>query len=234
MKVTIYDDEDMDEKEMKRLVGYHAADLIESGTKVGIGTGSTVFFFIERLIERVKDGLDIHAAYTSLKSKQLAEDGGITSIPEDEVIHLDITVDGADEINEAKEMIKGGGGALLREKIIASSSTEMMVIVDEEKCVKALGKHPLPIEVVPFCVHATIEKLEKFNCFGTLRRNEHHDLYITDNGNYILDANLEFIPEPIALHNHLITITGVVETGLFFDLAKRVIVGCKDGQVRTL
>ncbi|MCI5052161.1 MAG: ribose 5-phosphate isomerase A [Simkaniaceae bacterium] len=224
----------MAQDDMKRLAGYQAADLVQSGMKLGIGTGTTVYYFIERLIERVRDGLTIEAAFTSNRSEEQAGQGGIFSLPNDQIIELDLCVDGADEIDGQMNMIKGGGGALTREKIIASSAKEMVVIVDESKCVQQLGTFPLPVEIIPFAPQTTIKKINDLGFFGTLRHNEEHDLYITDNHNYIYDLKLDPpIGAPRELHQKLITLPGVVETGLFFDLAKRLIIGGNDGKIHT-
>ncbi len=222
----------MSNKEAKKAAGYFAAELIKDGMKVGIGTGSTVFYFIEKLLERCKGGLKISAAFSSIRSKELALKGPIKWIPDDLFTRLDVTVDGADEIDPAKNMIKGGGGALLREKMLASSSDEMIVIVDESKARPCLGEVKLPVEICPFAYTSTIHKIEALSLQGEIRKGEDGQPYHTDNGNLIID--LELTPplfNPEKLHADLITIPGVMETGLFTSLAGRVIVGHSDGQV---
>ena len=149
----------MEQEKIKQAVGHKAADLIQDGMLVGLGTGSTVFYFIEKLIERVKDGLHIRAVSSSLRSAELASKGGIPLIDINTLSHLDITVDGADEIDHEKRMIKGGGGALLREKIVASMSKEMIVVVDESKLSAKLGRCKLPVEVIPFAHEVTHKKI---------------------------------------------------------------------------
>ena len=145
----------------KKIAGYKAADLVENGMIVGLGTGSTAAFFIERLIERYKHGLQVEVVATSIQSENLAKSGGLTVLDVNDLSFIDVTVDGADEVDKNKQMIKGGGGALLREKIIASMSEEMIVVVDESKCVEKLGKFPLPVEIVSFAYRSTIDRFEK-------------------------------------------------------------------------
>jgi ribose 5-phosphate isomerase A len=217
---------------IKKAVGYKAAELIESGMRVGLGTGTTAFYFIERLIQRYKEGLHIQAIASSEHSFQQATQGGIPMLGSDEITSLDVTVDGADEIDPQKRMIKGGGGALAREKIVAAMSREMIVIVDESKLVSSLGKSKLPVEILPFASQATLHHIKKAGYQGEFRRQTDKSLYVTDNGNLIVDIHFEALRvSPEEDHETLIHIPGVVETGFFFHLAGRVIVGFADGQV---
>jgi len=217
----------------KRACGYRAAELIEDGMRVGIGTGSTVFFFIEKLIERVNGGLNITAAFSSIRSKEQAMKGGVPHITDDLFTKLDITIDGADEIDPYHNMIKGGGGALLREKILATSSSKMIIIVDETKEVKALGKAKLPVEICQFAYTATIDKIHDLGFNGEMRLGDNNSFYVTDGGNFIFDLHTKHeITNSQALHNQLITLAGVVETGLFFNLDVKLIVGKKDGTIK--
>lgn len=200
--------------------------------KVGLGTGSTAFYFIERLIQRAKEGLQIRAIASSKRSAEQAERGGIPLLDFNSITSLDLTVDGADEIDPSKRMIKGGGGALVREKIVASMSKEMVVIVDETKCVPALGKRALPVEILPFAHKATELHLNKCGYKGKWRLSPDNSLYVTDNGNYILDIHFDALRDtPEADHETICKIPGVVDTGFFFHLAGRVIIGFSDGQV---
>lgn len=216
----------------KKSAGYAAAAFIQDGMIVGLGSGSTAAFFIERLIERCRNGLKILAVATSSRSESLAREGGITIIDINTLSSIDLTVDGADEIDKNKRMIKGGGGALLREKIVASMSKEMVVVVDETKLVDRLGKFPLPVEIVPFAYTATIHRIEQLGHSGKLRINASGEQYMTDNGNYIYDINFKnFIADPEQLHHRLREIVGVVESGLFIHLAGRVVVGYNNGNV---
>lgn len=209
-----------------------AANLLENGMIVGLGSGSTATLFIKHLIERCKNGLKISAVATSQKSYDQALAGNIKMLDIDTLTSIDIVVDGADEIDGQKRMIKGGGGALLREKIIASMSKEMVVVIDESKRVKNLGKFPLPVEILPFAYHATLYKLSQLGFHGALRKKNGNDLYVTDNGNYIYDISFtNGCQDPEKENAKLLNVAGVLETGFFFHLAGRVITGFNDGHV---
>ncbi|MCH9634594.1 MAG: Ribose-5-phosphate isomerase A [Chlamydiae bacterium] len=213
----------------KRAAGYKAAELIQPGMQVGLGTGSTAYYFIEKLIQRCKEGLKISGIATSKKSSDQAKAGGIPLIDPSELGILDIDIDGADEIDVKMQMIKGGGGALFREKIIANAAKEMIVVVDESKLVKRLGKHPLPIEISSFGTPSILKKLENLGVKGILRKNS-SELYKTDNGNYILDANLEnYSGDLKQLDYKILAVPGVIESGFFWNLAKKVIIGYEEG-----
>lgn len=223
------------EQRAKQAAGYAAAALIQDGMLVGLGTGSTAAFFIDSLIMRVKEGLKISAVATSDRSEKQAKAGGIPLVDINNITELDITVDGADEIDHQKRMIKGGGGALLREKIVASMSREMIVIIDEKKLVDNLGAFPLPVEVVSFAHQVTLHKIQKLGFAGSFRLKD-GSLYKTDNGNYIIDIAFQDrrCANPEKDDAIIRTIPGVVETGFFFNLAGRVIVGYQDGSVKIL
>lgn len=217
---------------IKKAVGYKAAEFIQDGMHIGLGTGTTAFYFIEKLIQRCREGLKIHAAASSTSSLELAKKGHIPLLNIDEITSLDLTVDGADEIDPMKRMIKGGGGALVREKIIASMSREMIIIIDEKKLVSSLGKCKLPVEVLPFAKTATFHHIKKAGYRGEFRKKPDGDLFITDNDNFIIDIHFDGLREnPEEDHEALIHIPGVVDTGFFFNLAGRVLVGFEDGQV---
>ena len=219
-------------EEIKKAVGYKAAELMEPNMRIGLGTGSTTRYFIERLSQRCQQGLHIHAVASSKQSEQLAKSGKIPLLDIETLTHLDLTVDGADEIDHQKRMIKGGGGALVREKIIAAMSREMIVIVDESKLVSSLGKCKLPVEIIPFGSTDTSHHIQKCGYKGVLRKKSDGSLYVTDNGNLIYDIHFESLREtPERDHETLLHIPGVVDTGFFFHLAGRVIVGFNDGQV---
>lgn len=216
----------------KKAAGYAAADFVKDGMIVGLGSGTTAAFFIERLIEYCKEGLSIMAVATSSKSEALARNGGIPQIDINSLSAIDLTIDGADEIDKNKCMIKGGGGALLREKIVASMSKEMVVIVDEHKLVDHLGRFPLPIEIVPFAYPATIHRINQLGHSGKLRVDASGEYFVTDNHNYIYDIHFnESIHDPEELHHRLREIVGVVESGLFIHLAGPIVIGHKDGKV---
>lgn len=217
---------------IKKAVGYKAAELVENGMLIGLGTGSTVFFFIERLIQKCKEGLKIHAIASSEKSFQQASLGNIPMLNIEKVTVLDLTIDGADEIDPQKRLIKGGGGAHVREKIVASISREMVVIIDESKLVPALGKHRLPVEILPFAKNAILHHIKKAGYHGEFRKKEDGSLFVTDNGNLLIDIQFDTLRKhPEQDHETLIHIPGVVDTGFFFNLAGRVIIGYTDGQV---
>lgn len=215
----------------KQAAGEEAAKWIEDNTVVGLGSGTTAYFFIQALIRRFKKGLNIQAVSSSKHSEELAKKGGIPVLSLNEVEKIHMTVDGADEIDPQKRLIKGGGGALLREKIVANASDEMVVIVDWSKVVEGLGEFPLPLEVLPFGVEMTKRKIESRGYKAVLRHSK-GKVYITDNGNYILDVqfkHLSGIPEEH--ENILKNIPGVLETGFFFHMAGRVIIGDETGKV---
>ncbi len=214
----------------KRLAGEKAASFIENGMIVGLGTGSTAAYFIEHLIERCKKGLKITAVASSTPSQELAKKGGIPLVDINSITLIDVTVDGADEIDPEKRMIKGAGGALLREKIVASMSKEMIVISDETKLSPHLGSRKLPVEIIPFAHPATISKLKKRGYQGELRLKGRSP-YLTENGNYIFDIELHQC-RPEEDHEAILQVPGVVETGFFLDYAGRVVIGFLDGTVQ--
>lgn len=222
-------------KNAKKVVGYAAADLIEDGMSVGLGTGSTALFFIERLIERCRNGLRISALATSKASHQIALEGGIPLIDIEQLKSLDITVDGADEIDQNQQIIKGGGGALLREKIAAAMSREMVVIVDSSKVKEYLGAFPLPVEILPFAHQATINHLNKMGYQGRIRQTAESKPYFTDNGNLVYDINLSYpCQKPDEDNLKIRSIPGVIETGFFLNMADRIFVGYPDGEVKVI
>lgn len=215
----------------KQAAGYKAAELVQPNMKVGLGTGSTAYYFIEKLIERCQKGLKIKAIATSKESTKQAQEGGIELFDPDQFDQLDIDVDGADEIDTSLQMIKGGGGALFREKIIARSSKKMIVVVDSSKWVQKLGKHFLPIEISCFGLASILKAFESLNLKGQIRM-KHSERYITDNGNAIFDAQIENYSGCYRkLDAQLKNIAGVIETGFFWDLATHVFIGFPDGHV---
>lgn len=217
---------------VKKAIGVKAASLIEEGMTVGLGTGSTAFYFIESLIERCHAGLKIQTVASSQKSSQQARAGGLPLLDINLISSLDITVDGADEVDSLKQMIKGGGGALVREKIVASMSREMVVLIDETKLVAQLGSKNLPVEIIPFGHLATQRHLEEHDYRGEWRIEKNGALFITDNNNYILDIHFQNpLTNPQADHERMIEVPGVVDTGFFFHLAGRMIIGFLDGQI---
>lgn len=196
---------------------------------VGLGTGSTASCFIDSLIERCKHGLKVRAVSSSIASAERARAGGIPLVDLDLVIEVDLTVDGADEVDERNRMIKGKGGAHVREKILASMSLETLYLVDESKLVKELGACGLPVEILPFCWRATLHKLERMGYEGRLRMQSGKP-FVTDNGNYLFDIHTpSSFRHPEEEHQRLVLTPGVIDTGLFFHLATRVLIGYEDG-----
>ena len=216
---------------MKELVGKKAAEYVESGMTVGLGTGSTAYYFVEEIGRRVKEeGLEIVGVTTSLATKIQAEALGIPLKSVDEVDYIDVTIDGADEIAPDFSGIKGGGGALLFEKIVAEQSKSVIWIVDESKMVDYLGRFPLPVEVVPY---GSLQLFKRFEALGykpTFRERD-GERYLTDSKNYIIDLDVYPIKDPIAFGEKIKGMTGVVEQRLFTNMTDIVLVGTPDGVV---
>jgi ribose 5-phosphate isomerase A len=213
-------------------LGTKAAEIIEDGMVVGLGTGSTAACFIDSLIERCKKGLKISGVATSNASEEQARKGGIPVFDIDDVDRIDITVDGADNVDAQKRLVKGLGGALLREKIVAHFSDVMLVIVDESKISEKLEDFLLPVEIAKFGWKTTLSNLAEQGYGGNIRENQAGDFFLTDNGNYIVDIRFigpcEYAESD---NNKILAIPGVFETGFFFGLADRIFVGKKDGEV---
>ncbi|OOC62411.1 ribose-5-phosphate isomerase RpiA [Paenibacillus ihbetae] len=220
------------EYNMKQIAAERAAGYVQSGMKVGLGTGSTAYYAILKIGEMVRAGLDIQAVATSRASEELAVQQGIPLAPIRDIGRLDLTIDGADELDGKLRLIKGGGGALLREKMTAYRSDRLIIIADETKAVPVLGAFPLPVEIIPFAYEWTIQSLKELGCFVQMRRDREGAMYETDNGNYIADCRFERISEPEELAARLKGIPGVVEHGLFLGMADEAIIGYRDGLVR--
>jgi ribose 5-phosphate isomerase A len=222
----------------KFVAAKRACEYVESGMKLGLGTGSTAAWLVRCLGELVRDeGLKIKGVPTSTRTAQLARDVGIQVISLDEARWLDMTIDGADEYDGALNLIKGGGGALLQEKIVATASDQMIVIADASKKVETLGAFPLPIEVIPFgwqtskaLVEEALVGMDVMGATTSLRMNGQTP-FITDEGNHILDLHLNRIGNARQLSLVLNQIPGVVENGLFIDICDIVITGYGDGRV---
>ena len=224
--------------ELKRAAAAAALDYVEPGMRLGLGTGSTADEFVRLLAGKVAAGLDILGVPTSERTAELGRSLGIRLSTLDETPELDLTVDGADEIDARLQLVKGGGGALLREKIVAAASRRMVVIADASKMVDALGRFPLPIEVVPFGLEATRRAIaaaaERLGLAGEIVLRGGADApFRTDGGHFILDASFGRIPDAQALAQALAGIPGVVEHGLFIGLADTALVAGQDG-VRVL
>jgi len=209
----------------KEAAGRAAAKLVREGDIVGLGTGSTAYFAVVALGERVKSGLKIVGIPTSIATADLARQLGIPLTTLDEHPQIDITIDGADEIDPKLNLIKGGGGALLREKVVASVTRKMVVVSDSTKVVPALGKFPLPVEIIPFARTVIEKKVASLGATTKLRMKPDGKPFITDNGNQVLDCSFGRIEDPPALARELSGTPGVVEHGLFIGLAKVALVG---------
>jgi ribose 5-phosphate isomerase A len=212
----------------KEAAGRAAAELVRDGDIVGLGTGSTAYFAVVALGERVKAGLKITGIPTSVQTADLARMLGIPLTTLDEHPEIDITIDGADEVDPNLNLIKGGGGALLREKVVASVTKKMVVVADSGKIVAVLGKFPLPVEVISFARSVVEKKIVAFGTTPKLRTKPDGSPYVTDNGNQILDCSFGKIADPAALARDLNGTPGVVEHGLFIGLAKLALVGRGD------
>jgi ribose 5-phosphate isomerase A len=225
----------MNTEAYKREAAAGALDFVQSGMRLGLGTGSTAKPFVEMLGERVRGGLDVIAVPTSEATRALAEQCGIRLTTLDQTPELDLTIDGADEVAPDLALIKGGGGALLREKIVAAASARMVVIADSSKWVAQLGRFPLPIEVVPFGLGATTRAVAAAVAAAgnsgplTLRRDKAGHAFVTDGGHFILDAALQQIADPRSLAGRLAAIPGVVEHGLFIGLAQAAVIAGPEG-----
>lgn len=215
---------------LKKLAGYEAAELVKDGQVVGLGTGSTTHYFIQRLAEKIKEEeMEILGIPTSYQSQFLARKLGITMTTLDEH-NVELAVDGADEVDPQLNFIKGGGAAHTMEKIVDSSAEKFIVIVDDSKLVDELGTFPVPVEVIPQAFRVVAERLEAMDGKPELRIAERKDgPVITDNGNFVLDIQFQKISDPAALENELNTIPGVVENGLFTGIVHEVIVGTQQG-----
>jgi len=219
---------------LKREVGEQAAAMVEDGMVVGLGTGSTAACFIDSLIARAQKGLKIRCIPTSERSAAQALAGGLTLVGFDTQTSIDICIDGADEIKrDSLDLVKGLGGALFREKIVASAAKKLVIIADSEKLVDWLGtKSPVPVEVTRFGWELTRFRLEKLAETATRRTQADGEAYLTDGGNYIIDCAFAPIANAAELNRHLLSIVGVVETGLFVNMAQLALVADGNGITR--
>lgn len=211
----------------KKIAGEKSIEYVKDGMILGLGTGSTVYYLILKLSEKIKEGLNVKAVSTSSSTTKLAKELGIPLIPLNEVDYVDLTIDGADEIDNRFNGIKGGGGALLYEKLVALSSNQVIWVADSSKRVETLGKFPLPIEVVPFYYQHLLNQLDKLDMKPSLRYVK-DSLFKTDENNYIIDLHIGSIENPVSLHNKLKQMPGVIETGLFTNMVDVLIVGSEE------
>ena len=218
-------------EDLKQQAGEQAAELVTDGMKVGLGTGSTVHYTLLALGRRVREeGLDIVGVPTSVRTEMTSREVGIPLGDLDELGRLDITIDGADEVDPHLNLIKGLGGALVREKIVAAHTREMVIIVDSSKMVEVLGtRSPLPVEVFKMGHKRLHTALADLGCAPALRMADDGSPFVSDNGNHIYDCRFERIPRPHDLEMEINNVIGVVENGLFLDMATRVVVASTSG-----
>jgi len=209
--------------EEKRLAAERAVEYVQDGMVVGLGTGSTAFYAVKKLGERVRNGLSIRSIPTSESTRQLAEAEGIPLTSFEAVSAIDLTIDGADEVDPDLNLIKGGGAALLREKIVSAASRENVIIVDSSKTVKRLGAFPLPVEVIPFGWQVVTRRIDALGGNPQLRLKDGAPL-VTDQGNWILDCAFGAIPDAAGLELTLNNLPGVVENGLFIKRCTQLVV----------
>jgi ribose 5-phosphate isomerase A len=218
----------------KQLAAEKAVSFLDNGMTIGLGTGTTAYWAIEKIGEKVKkEGWNIKAIATSVVSEEQARGLGIPIFDFSSIKSIDVTIDGADEVNPKLQLIKGGGGALLREKIVATNSKQMIVVADESKWVETLGKFPLPVEVVHFGWERTFDKLQMLGCEAKMRMKGTVP-YVTDNGNYIVDCAFGEITDPPLLQELVNAITGVVDNGLFVHIASKLVLGLNNGETRVI
>jgi ribose 5-phosphate isomerase A len=220
----------MTQDEAKRLVAKRAAEFVEDGMAVGLGTGTTATLFIRELGERVRRGLKIRCVASSDASHKLGLQLGMDVVTLAELPELDVYIDGADEVGPGLALIKGGGGALLREKIVVSAAKEFIVVVDSTKMVERLGRFPLPVEVVKMALPVVEPRLAALGLHPKLRPAKNGSgPYLTDEGNYILDCACGRIEEPEEVAAEIRSVVGVVEHGLFLGMATLALVAGEDG-----
>lgn len=215
---------------LKEQVGYKAVEFVKDGMVVGLGTGSTVYYFIHAIAEKVKEGLNVELVSTSIQSIELAKSLGLSVKELEEVDRIDLTVDGVDEIDKDFNAIKGGGAALFREKIVADLTDHVVWIYDETKDVEKLGAFNLPVEILPFGYTHTIRKMEEQGLKPVLR-HKNDEILVTDNHNYIVDLHLGVGFNIEEVKSKLANIVGVVEHGLFLNMCKHCIKGTPEGPV---
>lgn len=217
--------------DIKQKLGIYAADFIKPNMLVGLGTGSTVYWLLKELGKRKKEGLEFTAVCTSIQTQKILDEEGIEYFSLNDVDRLQLTIDGADEADLSGNLIKGGGGALLQEKIVAAASDELIIIIDEKKDVHTLGKFPLPVEVITFGWKQVQQQIQQRYNISSKLREKGNTIFITDHHHYILDCYFDSITDPPQLNTELHLIPGVVETGLFTNMATKIITGYADGNI---
>ncbi|MFW2490827.1 ribose-5-phosphate isomerase RpiA [Clostridium chromiireducens] len=214
--------------EQKRIAGEKATEYIKDGMILGLGTGSTAYYMIKKVGELVQSGMNLKAVATSRNTENLAKELNITLVDIDEVDRIDLCIDGVDEIDKHFNAIKGGGGALFREKIVANLANEVIWIMDNSKLVDSIGAFPLPIEVLPYGYTQVIRKLKSYSLNPAIRVKD-GNVFISDNGNYIVDLHIGNPMDINDVYDKVNGLTGVLETGLFINMCKRIIVGTDSG-----
>jgi ribose 5-phosphate isomerase A len=214
--------------EAKKRAAQRAIEFLQAGQVVGLGTGSTAKYAIEGIAARIREGFNLAAVPTSIATEQMARELGIPLVDLNDVPGIDIAIDGADEVDQNFNMIKGGGGALTREKLVALASVKRIYIVDEHKLVTTLGEAwPVPVEVLPFAWTRSALMLNALGCLASLRSDQ-GKAFLTDNGNYILDCRFAVITDPAELEKQIRLIPGVIDSGLFVGIADVLVVGFDD------
>jgi ribose 5-phosphate isomerase A len=215
----------MSREDEKEAAARASLAYVSAGQVVGLGSGSTAGRAVRLLGERVRAGLSIRGVPTSERTRTLAAAAGIPLVTLDEAPELDVTIDGADEVDGALRLIKGGGGALLREKIVAAASRRLVIVADSAKAVAVLGAYPLPVEIIPFARAPVARRIAALGAQVALRPGAGGGPYVTDEGHWLLDCNFGRIEDPEGLARHLAGMPGVVEHGLFLGMASVVLVG---------
>ncbi|GAB3063721.1 ribose 5-phosphate isomerase A [Virgibacillus ainsalahensis] len=216
----------------KKNAGEKAVEYIEDGMTLGLGSGSTIYWMMKRLSVQIQNGLSVKGIPTSKRTEGWAREFGIPLTEFAEIEKIDLAIDGANEIDPNLNLIKGGGGSLVREKIVNEFAERLLIIADDGKFYNQLGKHLLPVEVIPFGWEVTARNLEKLGCTTNLRMQD-NNVFISDNENYIVDCQFDSIQDPVRLHEELKLLVGVIETGLFCNMVDQVIIG-KDSKVELL
>ncbi len=213
---------------LKKMAADHAAQFVQSGMTIGLGSGTTVSFLIDRIGAMVKQGLKIRAVATSQDTEERARALGINIVDINDVTSIDLAIDGVDEIDHAFNATKGGGGALFREKIVATIANEVVWILDESKLVNEIGEFPLPVEILPYGYQVTFAQLRVCG-FNPVMRMRKGELFVTDNGNYIADLHLDMPVDVMSVRDMLSMIVGVVATGQFLKMCDCIVVGTSEG-----
>jgi ribose 5-phosphate isomerase A len=220
--------------EIKQGVAKRAAEWVTDGMTLGIGTGSTAKHLLHALAARMKNGLRFRGVPTSEQTEQLALQLKIPIVDIDEADDIQLAIDGADEVSEHLDLIKGGGGAFLQEKMVAFAAKKFIVIGDESKLVTTLGKFPLPVEVVPYGIERIKSHIKSLGCKEAVLRYRDDQIFVTDHGHQVLDCHFDVIADPLALNARLREVPGVVETGLFLQMTDIAIIGYSDGTIKEI